>query len=220
MHIDWWTLALQTVNVLVLIWILARFFFRPVSEIIARRQEQARKILADADALRCQADDARIAAERERADVAAARERLISDARHEAERQRAELLAQAAAEIIKFRAEADASIARDRAAMETALIDRACRLSVDIARQLVQRLSAVADIDVFLKAVCVEVRQMSPQMRAAFTAPGSDGAAIEVITAMGLSVEETQHVRLTLEQAFGARLDACVSQRSRRRRRN
>jgi F-type H+-transporting ATPase subunit b len=38
MHIDWWTLALQTVNALVLIWILTRFFFHPVMNIIAKRQ--------------------------------------------------------------------------------------------------------------------------------------------------------------------------------------
>lgn len=42
MTIDWWTLGLQTVNVLVLVWILARFLFRPVARIIADRQAAAR----------------------------------------------------------------------------------------------------------------------------------------------------------------------------------
>ena len=57
MHIDWWTLALQTVNVLVLIWLLARFFFRPVVDIVAKRQEEANKLLADAAAARQEAAD-------------------------------------------------------------------------------------------------------------------------------------------------------------------
>ncbi len=52
MHIDWWTLALQTVNVLILIWILGRFFFRPVADIVAKRQEETASCLADADAAR------------------------------------------------------------------------------------------------------------------------------------------------------------------------
>jgi F-type H+-transporting ATPase subunit b len=30
MHLDPWTLALQTINVLVLVWLLAHFLFRPV----------------------------------------------------------------------------------------------------------------------------------------------------------------------------------------------
>ena len=66
MHIDWWTLALQTVNVLVLIWILGRFFFRPVVDIVAKRQAEANKLLADAAAARQQAADARADADKAR----------------------------------------------------------------------------------------------------------------------------------------------------------
>ena len=68
MHIDWWTLAFQTVNVLVLIWILGRFFFRPVADIVAKRQEEANKLLADAAAARQQAADARADADKVRAE--------------------------------------------------------------------------------------------------------------------------------------------------------
>ncbi|MFW2410409.1 hypothetical protein ACN4GS_22105, partial [Burkholderia pseudomallei] len=48
MRIDWSTLALQTVNVVVLVWLLSRFLFRPVSDIIAKRQAAARKLIDDA----------------------------------------------------------------------------------------------------------------------------------------------------------------------------
>jgi F-type H+-transporting ATPase subunit b len=41
MKIDWWTLGLQTINILVLVWILSRFLFRPVSDMIAARQAAA-----------------------------------------------------------------------------------------------------------------------------------------------------------------------------------
>lgn len=46
MRIDWSTLALQTVNVVVLVWLLSRFLFRPVSDIIAKRQAAARKLIS------------------------------------------------------------------------------------------------------------------------------------------------------------------------------
>ena len=48
MQIDWWTLALQTVNALVLVWLLARFLFRPVAKIVAERQKAAAALMADA----------------------------------------------------------------------------------------------------------------------------------------------------------------------------
>ena len=46
MRIDWWTLGLQTVNVLILVAILARFLFRPVIAIMDERRAAAAKVLA------------------------------------------------------------------------------------------------------------------------------------------------------------------------------
>ncbi len=39
MTIDWWGLGLQAVNFLILAWLLARVFWRPVAGAIAKRQE-------------------------------------------------------------------------------------------------------------------------------------------------------------------------------------
>jgi F-type H+-transporting ATPase subunit b len=89
MRLDWWTLALQAVNALVLIWILARFFFRPVVNIIAKRQEEANKLLADAAAARRQAADARAGAEKARAEISAERDRLIAEAQAAARKEKA-----------------------------------------------------------------------------------------------------------------------------------
>ena len=94
MHIDWWTLAFQTVNVLVLIWILGRFFFRPVADIVVKRQEEANKLLADAAAARQQAADARADADKMRAEIGAERDRLIAEAQKSAQTEKANLLAQ------------------------------------------------------------------------------------------------------------------------------
>ncbi len=52
MHFDWSTLSLQTINILVLLWLLRRFLFRPVVAIIAERKGAAEKLLADAAAAR------------------------------------------------------------------------------------------------------------------------------------------------------------------------
>ena len=50
MQIDWWTLGLQTINVLILVWILSRFLFRPVADIVAsaRRRRKAAGRCAEA----------------------------------------------------------------------------------------------------------------------------------------------------------------------------
>ncbi|MBN8902597.1 MAG: F0F1 ATP synthase subunit alpha, partial [Rhodospirillales bacterium] len=48
MQIDWWTLGLQAVNVLILIWILSRFLFRPVAAMIEQRRAAAAKLIDEA----------------------------------------------------------------------------------------------------------------------------------------------------------------------------
>ena len=103
MHIDWWTLALQTVNVLILIWILARFFFRPIAEIIAKRQDEMNKLFADAEAARKHAADARSEAEKARAEIGAERDQLLAEAQKSAQTEKAKLLQQASQEAAKLR---------------------------------------------------------------------------------------------------------------------
>lgn len=204
MTIDWWTLALQTVNFLVLVWIPARFFFRPVSAIIARRQAEAEKLLADAAATRREADQAKADVATARAAIDAERERLLTEARAEAAKERARLLAAANQAARMTSAEAAAAIEGDRAAMEAGLVDRVRGLAVTIARRLLERLPPGAMLDAFVRSLCDEVPKLPAETRAVFTA-ATDGA-IEVVTAEPLSDAAAGRVRADLERAFATPL--------------
>jgi F-type H+-transporting ATPase subunit b len=61
MQLDWTTFILEILNFLVLVWILKRFLYRPVLDLLAARQqkiretgEQAQRMRAEADAMRLQ----------------------------------------------------------------------------------------------------------------------------------------------------------------------
>lgn len=61
MQLDWTTFILEILNFLVLVWILQRFLYRPVLDLLAARQQKiaeetegAHKLFADAEALRAQ----------------------------------------------------------------------------------------------------------------------------------------------------------------------
>ena len=139
MRIDWWTLALQTVNVLILIWILGRYFFRPIMDIVAKRQQETNNLLKDAARDRSEAVNTRGAADKALANIAGRREELIAAAHAEAEAEKQSLLAQTSQEIAKLRTEAKTAIVHDRAAAEAQIIARASDLSVEIARRLLAR---------------------------------------------------------------------------------
>ena len=57
MQLDWTTFILEIVNFLILIWILSRFFYRPVMNIIARRRDSIKKQMLDAGEARRSAEE-------------------------------------------------------------------------------------------------------------------------------------------------------------------
>jgi F-type H+-transporting ATPase subunit b len=206
MHIDWWTLAFQTVNVLVLIWILSRFFFRPVANIVVKRQEEANKLLAAAAAARQQAADTRADADKMRAEIGATRDQLIAEAHKSVQTEKENLLAQTSQEVAKLRSEAKAAIAQDRIAAEKAIISRAGELSVEIAQRLLGRLPSEIALSAFLDGLCQKVRALPSEARESFSSATAKDHTIEVVTATPLSEEETGHVRDALKAAFGSEL--------------
>lgn len=202
MRIDWWTLALQAVNVLILIWLLARFFFRPIRAIVAKRQDEANKLLTDATQARQAAVALRADADTARAKIAEERDGLIAEARKAAQIEKQNLLAQTSEEIAKLRGEAHAALARDRAAAEGAIIDRAGELAVDIAQRLLKHLSQQDVLYAFVDEICREVSAMPPEARQNLPAAAT-GHPIEVVTAAPLSAAQTAHVHSALKEAFG-----------------
>ncbi|HUU72128.1 MAG TPA: F0F1 ATP synthase subunit delta [Burkholderiales bacterium] len=56
MELSWSTFVLEIINFLVLVWILKRFLYKPVLEIIARRKAGIEKTRHDAEALRAEAE--------------------------------------------------------------------------------------------------------------------------------------------------------------------
>ncbi len=97
MELNWSTFVLEIINFLVLVWILKRFLYQPVLDVIARRREGIEKRLGDAEAVHAEAEtlqkqyEGRIADwERERQ---AAREALAAEIGAERERRLSELQA-------------------------------------------------------------------------------------------------------------------------------
>src|SRR5271169_5652370 len=118
MTIDWWTIGIQTVNVVVLVWLLGRFFWRPVAGMIEQRRASAQQILAEAEAKRSQAAAALAEIERTRAGFAQEREAILAAAHEAAELAKTACLAEAAKEAASLEAAAKAAIEKEKATAE------------------------------------------------------------------------------------------------------
>jgi F-type H+-transporting ATPase subunit b len=208
MQIDWWTLALQTINLLVLVWILGRFLFRPIAEIIARRQDEAARVLEEAESARRQAEEAEQAVEKSAAEAAASRRSLIEAATTEASEARERLLEAARNEADHLRDEASAEIERMREAEAARSGAQASRLAVDIATRLFERLPDEARIAGFLDGLTQGLRDLPQAAREEF---GAGGKAIPIKAARDLSAVEERSLREALSRALGREVALTVT---------
>jgi F-type H+-transporting ATPase subunit b len=202
MHVDWWTLGLQTINVLILVWILGRFFIRPVTAIVAKRQDEAKKVLADAETARRQVEATRAAADKARAEIDACRLELLDEARKEARVEKARLVEEASREAAKMRSAAAATAATHRAEAEDELLRHASELSLEIARRLLDRLPPETALAAFTDGLCREIRALPSESQAGLK-PATPGDPLEVCTASDLTDAQKQFVRAGLADALG-----------------
>jgi F-type H+-transporting ATPase subunit b len=153
MHFDWTTLALQTVNLFVLVWLLRRFLFRPVVDMIAERRRAAERLLSDAAAsLEAARVEANKVDHREK-DLVAESDRILADAHAAAKAEQAALLRHTKDEIDKAREAAQASLEQERAQIRRELETEAHRLAVTIASRLLARVPGQASSAALLQAL-------------------------------------------------------------------
>ena len=141
MHFDGWTLLLQAINFLVLVWLLRHFLYRPVLAVIAARQAATEKIRSDAEATRRDADQIRQGLEGQRAGLAEERDRLLAIARTQAEAERAALLDRARGEADRLLAEGRAALDEERRQALDAQREHTASLGVAVAARLLRAVS-------------------------------------------------------------------------------
>lgn len=202
MHIDGWTLLLQAVNFLILVWLLRRFLYRPVLAVIAERQAATDRVRSEAEAARQAAEALRQGLERQRAELPAEHDRLIAAARAAAEAERAALLDKARIEADRSREEARARLADERAKALDGLQRHAAALGTELAGRLLREVPAAALTRPFLADACAAVEALAePQRRA--LGDGVDPVPVRLVAATPPSEAETTEAGERLKRALG-----------------
>ena len=133
MLIDWFTVGAQTLNFLILVWLLKRYLYQPILDAIDSREKRIAAQLADAAAKEAAAEAARAQFQSKNAEFDEQRAALLARATHEAQAERGRLLDAA-------RVAADALRAKQQDALEQERHD----LSDEISRRTRDEVFAIA----------------------------------------------------------------------------
>ena len=187
MQIDWWTLGLQTVNALVLIWLLGHFSSVPWptrSPVVGRRLARCsprqkpprRRRRANGTKPRRKPHASRTIAQRG-----------FQGSGSRGCGSEIGLLVKAQAEADKLRAAGKAEIEAGRRAEELAAEDGAARLAVDIAAKLLDRLPREARVSAFIDGIATGLAKLPEVARASV---GADGNSIHLTIARAVTPQE------------------------------
>ena len=191
MHFDPWTFGLQAANFLVLVWLLHRFFYRPVLGVIAARQAAAAKMTADLEA--------------QRATIVREKDAALAEARDAAAAERKVLLAAAHGDADAVRSAAQTSFERERVELVSALGCDASRLAISIVRRLLKEPPAAAAQEPMLQLVCEDVERLPDEAKQHIRERiAGENRGPDVVTAAPLDAKAQQSFAERLAIALGA----------------
>ena len=207
MHFDWWTLALQTVNFAVLVWLLHRFLYRPVLRAIDARRDEIARQYAAAAAAEAQAREKVAAVAAERQAIAGEREAMLGAAAAQANEVGETIRAKAKQEAGALLEDARRTLAqeRDQALAEARRV--ALDLGVEAARRVLAEMPEVGSADAGIEPIERHLASLpKPEMDALLRQAGN-GSGVRVVTATALPTASADVWRTRLQRTLGAAVD-------------
>lgn len=204
MQIDWWTLAIQAVNFLVLAWLLNRVLYRPVKAVIDRRQVTSERALKQAEVAtkNHEAEQAKLKALQAR--LEAEREHELSEFHKSLQTERKDVLRKAADEaaetVRQARGDADAERQKILENLKQEIATLAAEMAEKIMSSEGQTFQAASDprrTETVLKEMpAVKIDRLAKDIR-------SGPTGIVVVTAAPLSDSGKTEWSAMLERLFG-----------------
>ncbi len=136
MELNWSTFLLEILNFLVLVWILKRFLYRPVLDVIARRRAAIENKLAEAEQLHTDADALKDQYENRLSSWQQERQQAMDKLRHEIEANRLQQLGDLKQELAQEEEKIRVAGARKEKQLQREIEQRALHQAAEFASRL------------------------------------------------------------------------------------
>jgi F-type H+-transporting ATPase subunit b len=199
MLIDWFTVAAQALNFIVLVWLLKRFLYKPILDAIDAREKRISDELAGADAKTVEAKKESDEFKHKNEVFDQQRAALLSKATDEAKAERQRLIAEARQAADALSAKRQVSLKADVSNLTKSVSTRVQHEVFSIARKALKDLAGTALEECLTTVFVTRLKQMDGKAKADFAATlkaGSEPARVR--SAFDLPAEQ----RLAIEAAL------------------
>jgi F-type H+-transporting ATPase subunit b len=205
MLIDWFTVAAQVVNFLILVWLLKHFLYRPILNAIDAREQRIARELADADAKKAEAQLERDAFQHKNEAFERQRAALLGQATAEAKAERQRLLDAARLAADSLSAKRQEALASDAHDLNQSIDRRTQQEVFAIARKALSDLAAT-DLEQRMCEVFIRrLREMDPKAKAGFAESLRTAAAPALVrSTFALPAEQRAAIQSAFNESFSA----------------
>ena len=205
MLIDWFTVAAQVINFLILVWLLKRFLYKPILDAIDAREQRIAGELADADAKKAEARQERDEFQHKNAAFEQQRDALLKQATQEAKTERQRLLDAARQAADDLSAKRQATLRNEALHLNQAIGYRARQEVFAIARKALTELAEASLEERMAEVFMHRLREMDAPTKADFAAALKSAAEpARVRSAFDLPVEQRAAIQNALNETFAA----------------
>ena len=134
-----WTVIAQILNLFLQMYLIKRFLFKPINEILEKRKKMADEVLTDARAAKDEAEKLRDEYEQGMSKARAAATQIVRSAQKQAQVQADKVVKEAQDKADAIKAKAEADIAQDRKKALNEVKDEIGGLALEIAGKVVSK---------------------------------------------------------------------------------
>ncbi len=142
MLIDWFTVAAQIVNFVILVWLLKRFLYQPILRAIEAREKKVKTQIQEAETKEAEAERERDEFRRKNEEFEAERESMLNEAEMEAREKRRALLEKAREEARELRERLEKAIREEKEDLYREVVERTQREVFNLTRKVLQDLAS------------------------------------------------------------------------------
>jgi len=207
MIIDWFTVGAQTLNFLVLMWLLKRFLYKPILHAIEEREKRIATELANADKQKAEAQKESNEFQQKNEEFDRQRDALLNKAMDEVKAERERLLDEARDTAEALRAKRLEALRNEEHNLRQAISRRTQQEVFAIARKALTDLATTSLEERLVEAFTRRLRELDDQTKESLAKAlktGSNPAFVR--SAYDLPVEQQEAIQNALNETFSAEI--------------
>ena len=203
MLIDWFTVGAQTLNFLILVWLMKRFLYKPILHAIDEREQLIAAKLADADANKADAQKERDEFQHKNEEFDQQRAALFSKATDEVKAERQRLLDEARQAADALRAKRNDALIRELQSLNDEITRRTREEVFAITRKALRDLAATGLEERMTEVFTGRLRDLNNEAKEEFAKSLKESSApVLVRSAFELPSPQRDAIQLALNETF------------------